>query len=866
MCPSLLLRWRLGLAGLLLALTGTLGRAQVPDAATPAPYLSHLTPLAITRGATIEVTFAGTDLEDPVALVFDHPGLIAKPVIPPTPPAPPAPKAEPGKPAPMAPPAPPRPPVTKFTVTAGADVPFGWHDVRLVGRYGVSNPHAFLVSGLPEAQEIEPNNDVPEAKPIAAESAAQGTIAAGTDVDYFKITLTKGQNLALVCQAFSIESPLDAQMELFGPDGKLVISGRSPLRDDLTLTAVARTDGEHLIRLASFGYQGGGPLFQYRLVASLKGAPQVGWLPAAVSGPGQTLRPVLLDGPPGQPVPAGDGAAAWPPRRLLTARNLQPAWWTTVAADNPLCLHPPLVGRAPAGTPCQAEAEPNDSRDKAQSIPPLCDVSGRMDKARDEDWYRVKLTANKPVVLRAIADQQDSLADLQVIVIGPVGAPGEKPKADEKTVLDLDDAPPSSPLGRLLLRVTDPAPTTFTPPAEGDYLIRVRSRTSAFMGGPRHFYRIALGAPEPGWVAVSLPSSQYRPETITLPRGGTTALVVGLWRHDGFAGPVTIQPNNLPVGVTCQPLVIPAGMDKGHLVFNASDGPAPPPWKISITARAQINGVGIEQPVHSLTYQRPVAAGQANLLPQVRACRDHWLSVTPQGDPNPLLGPPLRLTAQLDAPAVAPGGKANLSVKIDRLVKEPKAEISIQAIEMPANFINNNTPVKIPGDKAEGLIPVTVPAGLPFGDYPVAVRAQVALPFSKDPAAKDKPATSRVEWAQPALIRVVPKELAKATVPGPAPVKKGSRGEVVLGLERLHGFTGPLQVALLPPMGDLAKGLKLTVADIAPGQKETKIIIEAAPDAAPGLRKDLKLKVTGQWTNGNLPISQEIAFSVEVKP
>jgi hypothetical protein len=67
-------------------------------------------------------------------------------------------------------------------------------------------------------------------------------------------------------------------------------------------------------------------------------------------------------------------------------------------------------------------------------------------------------------------------------------------------------------------------------------------------------------------------------------------------------------------------------------------------------------------------------------------------------------------------------------------------------------------------------------------------------------------------------------------------------------------------------MGDLAKGLKLTVADVAPGQKETKIIIEAAPDAAPGLRKDLKLKVTGQWTGANLPISQEIAFSVEVKP
>lgn len=853
-------------ACLVAAMWAPVATAQVPDAATPAPYLSHLTPLAVTRGATIEVTFAGTDLEDPVALVFDHPGLIAKPVIPPTPPAPPAPKAEPGKPAPMAPPAPPRPPVTKFIITAAADVPFGWHDARLIGRFGVSNPRAFLVSGVPEAQEIEPNNDVPEAKPIPPESAAQGVISAGTDVDYFKIPLTKGQNIALVCQAFSLESPLEAQMELFGPDGKRMVSGRSPLREDLLLTAVARVDGEHLIRLTSFGYQGGGADSRYRLVVSLKGAPQVGWLPAAVSGPGQTLRPVLLDGPPGQPVAAGDGEAPWPPRRLLTARNLQPAWWTTAQTENPLALHPPLVGRAPAGTPCLAETEPNDSRDKAQSIPALCDLTGSMDKPRDEDWYRVRLTANKPVVLRAIADQQDSQADLQVTVTGPASAPGEKPRADEKQQLDLDDAPASSPLGRLLLRVTDPAPATFTPPAEGDYLIRVRSRTSAFTAGPRHSYRLALLAPEPGFVAASLPASQYRPENISLPRGGTTALLVGIWRHDGFTGPVTILPENLPVGVTCQPLVIPAGMDKGHLVFAASEGPAPPPWKISLNAQAEIGGKILRQPVRCLTYQRPVAAGQANLLPQIRACRDHWLSVTPQGDPNPLLAPPLRLSARLDQPAVSPAGKANLIVKLDRLVKEPKAEVSIQAIEMPANFINNNAIVKIPGDKAEGSIPVTVPAGLPFGDYPVAIRAQLAIPFNKDPMAKDKPATSRVEWAQPVVIRVVPKELAKATVPAPAPVKKGSRGEVTIAVERLHGFTGPLQVALVPPMGDLAKGLKITVADVAPGQKETKVIVEAATDAAPGIRKDLKLKVTGQWTNGNLPISQEIAFSVEVKP
>jgi len=172
-------------ACLVAAMWAPVATAQVPDAATPAPYLSYLTPLAVTRGATIEVTFAGTDLEDPVVLVFDHPGLIAKPIIPPTPPAPPAPKAEPGKPAPMAPPAPPRPPVTKFIITAAADVPFGWHDARLIGRFGVSNPRAFLVSGVPEAQEIEPNNDVPEDS-VATPLHDQAREKAGDEADQYE--------------------------------------------------------------------------------------------------------------------------------------------------------------------------------------------------------------------------------------------------------------------------------------------------------------------------------------------------------------------------------------------------------------------------------------------------------------------------------------------------------------------------------------------------------------------------------------------------------------------------------------------------------------------------------------------------------
>ena len=136
---------------------------QPPDAATPAPFLSHLSPPAVSRGKKVIVTFAGSDLDFPNALVFSHPGITATPIQPPTPTAPPALKPEPGKPAPPALPPPPKLPITQFEVLAAPTVPFGYHDVRLVGKFGVSNPCVFVVSGILEVAEIEPNNELPEA-------------------------------------------------------------------------------------------------------------------------------------------------------------------------------------------------------------------------------------------------------------------------------------------------------------------------------------------------------------------------------------------------------------------------------------------------------------------------------------------------------------------------------------------------------------------------------------------------------------------------------------------------------------------------------------------------------------------------------
>src|SRR5437660_115758 len=52
----------------------------------PTPRLNVLTPTGGKLGTTLEVTFAGTECEEPTGLLFSHPGIKGAPIIPPLPP------------------------------------------------------------------------------------------------------------------------------------------------------------------------------------------------------------------------------------------------------------------------------------------------------------------------------------------------------------------------------------------------------------------------------------------------------------------------------------------------------------------------------------------------------------------------------------------------------------------------------------------------------------------------------------------------------------------------------------------------------------------------------------------------------------
>src|SRR5437868_14169829 len=98
----------LALASGLFLCAGATAQPQRPGSALPNPRLNALAPAGGKAGTVVEVTFAGTDVEEPQALLFSHPSIKGEPIVPPPPP-PPDPQKPPAKPAAPT-------PVTKFKV------------------------------------------------------------------------------------------------------------------------------------------------------------------------------------------------------------------------------------------------------------------------------------------------------------------------------------------------------------------------------------------------------------------------------------------------------------------------------------------------------------------------------------------------------------------------------------------------------------------------------------------------------------------------------------------------------------------------------------------------------------------------------
>jgi hypothetical protein len=680
----------------------------------PTVRFDRLTPLGAAAGTTVDVEIAGADLEGAQSLLFDHPGLKATFVK-----------------------------ERRFRLSIAADVPPGTYDVRLVGRFGVSNPRLFSVShGLTDV--AQKSTDSPQT--VAVNSAVNGTCGTNRD-DVYRFAARKGQRIVALCQAGKLDSPLDATLALTTADGRPLVSngdyyGRDPLVD-----FVAPADGDYLVKLHDLSYRGGYP---YRLIVTDR--PQVeNVFPRAVQAGNSTALSLF-----GRNLGPGAKPSPW---KIFDLPLDESRMTVTVPAEildlgaYRFFEHPtdhsvlptaatctlrgfqvrPKLGDAFANaqtllvvdTPVTLEAEPNDTPETAQPIALPAVVSGRFDRERDADWYEFETADAGPYAFEVYCERLGGRADPYLVVTDARGT----------RVAELDDF--GHRINAFDGHLRDPSGLVNLS-AKTKYRVLVQDRYRR--GGARYQYVLTVGKPVPDFFVAAIHSQNPGPAGTTVRPGGAAYLDVIVHQSGGFNGPITLTAEGLPPGVHVAPTTIRG--THGALVMWADTGAADWTGSVKLWATAKVGERTLRREVRPYTR----VWSEANIATS-RPTRDFVLAVRD--------GSPFALEFALERVEVEAGKKAELKLRLRRHAKDFTNKVTIQPLAQPGNLTVAGA--EIAAGKDEASVTVNVSPGTPPGEYTLAVLGQAQVPYNKDPKAAQKPNVLVTLPARPVTVVVRPK-------------------------------------------------------------------------------------------------------------
>lgn len=847
------------LAALALLFPSGTVQAQQQASALPAPRLMTVFPNGGKIGSTVEVAFTGTDVEEPDQLIFSHPGIKAEPVIP----------ADTTKPDPKKPPMPAaKPAITKFKVTIAANVPVGNHDVRLVNKWGVSNARAFVVGDLVEAEEKEPNNDVPQAQKIEMNSTVNGSMASPTDVDFYTFTGKKGQRVIISCLASSIDSRFHPGVQLRDAKNRMLSENRNYAGTDALLDATLQEDGEFTIRVYHFTHTLGNAEYFYRMTIST--APWIDAVFPPMVEPGKQTQVTVY----GRNLPGGQ----LDPTAVLDGDVLEKITMTVTPPTDPTSLtysgllSPSLsafdgfelrvknaVGQSNpylltyAKAPIVLENPANDTPQTAQTITVPCELAGRIEKRRDRDYYTFAAKKGDVLLFDLISERLGVDAYMYFIIRSGDG---------KQTIVQQEEGSTDVLSFKFYARTDDPAPYRFTAPADGTYQLLIGNKTGNILFGPRHIYRMRITPEQPDFRLIVLGSDLYRPGTCTVLKGAHEQMTVLAWRNDGFNGEIALTVEGLPKGVTCPPQVLSAGMRYTQLVLTGAKDAAPWTGEIKVKGTATIQGKPVVREARPGGVTWPVQVGQN--FPRV-ARLERGLALAVRGDA------PYGLTGTLEKAEIAQGTTAVLTLKLDRISPDFKQPLQVQLFnsgqgggQMPNSLPTGLTVAQgtiAPGQSELKVNIVTTAATAP-GTYNVVLKSQAQIPYAKDATAKTKPNVQVVLPTNAVALTIMPKSLATLTLSNAnVSVKAGATSELVVRVQRQFNFDGEFKVEAILPPG--TQGVTIAPGVIKAGESEVKLMVVAAAGAKVGAANNINIKATAMF-NGKTPVVHETKLNVNV--
>ncbi len=668
----------------------------------PAPQLHSVFPCGAQQGTTVECTINGSDLSEATGLYFSHSGISAEPAG-----------------------------TNKFKIAVSADVPVGRYDVRAICPLGVSSCRSFVVGDRPEFIEKEPNNQLDTAQRVTLPITINGQINGGIDLDHFVFSLKKGERIFINCWAWRLDSKLDATLMIYDSAGKEVAYNGDYYGKDPFLDFTAEADGDYTVKIWDFIYSNG-PDLVYRLeIGSLPHLDAI--LPAAVVlGKATTVTLYGRNLPGGTPAPAEmqvqghslemltqeitltaepnslhTGEASRPAQALLDGKEFRLV--TSQGASNPL-----FVGFT--SDPVVLEQEPNNSRETAQHVSIPCEVSGMFSPVGDLDYYAFTAKKNEKYVIEIFGERQSGLTDPNITGFDPKG----------KRIFSGDDVGKN--IGQLRFTTsTRDARWDFTAPADGEYTVQVRDLYHQQRGDPRFTYRLSIRAPQPDFRLMAVPTAEIQPDATIVRQGGNYWLDVLAHRNDGFDEPITVTAEELPPGVTCEPVVIGPGKTSAPLVFHAATDATIGHAAIRIVGKSRIAETDVTRIARGggLTWATVNTPGIARMSDTI------LLAVRSPA--------PFALMATPAAKEVAAGGTLSIKVQVTR-ADDWSDDVQLAGFDLPTN--TTVALVTIKKGATEGMVELKLPANVKPGRFTFTINGsgQVArnYPLETTPAKRDK--------------------------------------------------------------------------------------------------------------------------------
>jgi hypothetical protein len=466
-------------------------------------------------------------------------------------------------------------------------------------------------------------------------STVCGRIEAAEDVDYFKFHAEAGQTITfeVICariqdKIHDLQKHADPMLTLTDAEGREIAANDDFFFADPLLSHTFTKAGDYFIQVRDSKYDGD-PRWVYAMLVTDK--PYVTHVFPMAANPGQTVEV--------EPVAS---ARLEKPKVTLKAPD-QPGLHAVqldlgASKTNPVAF---IVSTLPQ----VVEQEPNDTPDKANRIPIPCGISGRIGAPRDLDHYVFAAKKGKAIRFEVKARRFGTILQSSL-----------------DSVLDV-----LSSKGAVLASNDDTfgkdAALVFTPPDDGDYVLRVRDLNNK--GGPTAVYYVEADWAQPDFTL------RCDPDKAMIGPGSSNAWYVHVARANGFAGPVRVEVQGLPKGVTVNPLTIPATMTQGLLVLTAAPDAPRDAVNVQIVGTATATIDGKEE-----TLTRKVVPNQEIYLPGGGRGRfDVTMQTVAITDPSDIL----KVDVTPSEIRLKPGEEVRLDVTIQRRADYTK-DVSLNVV------------------------------------------------------------------------------------------------------------------------------------------------------------------------------------------